>query len=119
MSAEEYLTDFANRVIEDACASVGCPMRDGETFAEWFERARAPKLGDGRDYGLMPPPTTDRQALDWLAWKALPKDWCVIDPMNREQVNTCMAADIAKRLCGREGCLLRKAPSVGSDDLMR
>lgn len=112
------MTSLTDLIIEGACFSIGLPMEGDETFAEWFERVKdAPKLGNGKDYGIMPPPTTDRQALDWLAGKALDEGWYVVDPMCREQANTCMAADIAKRLCRRDACPFRKGVPVSMDDL--
>lgn len=113
----QAMSSMSDAIIEDACASIGLPMERGETFAEWFERVRdAPKLGNGRDYGLMPQPTSDAAALDWLADKALDGGWHVVSPMCREQANTCMAVDIAKRLCTRDGCVFRRARTVAPQD---
>lgn len=112
------MSSVYDAIIEDACASIGLPMERGETFAEWFERVKsAPKPGNGRDYGLMPQPASDAAALDRLAGKALDEGRCVVGPMCREQASTCMAVDMAKRLCARDGCVFRKARPVGSKDL--
>lgn len=102
------MTSLSDSTIEGACASIGLPMAEDETFADWFERVKcASKLGNGRDYGIIPQPTTDRQALDWLADKALGPNWCVSFSAGRDQVNTCRAIDIAEKLCMRS-CPFRK-----------
>lgn len=47
-----------------------------------------------RDCGILSPPTTDREALDFLRIYLLGEDWYVVNPLGSEQVNTEMVHDI-------------------------
>lgn len=61
-------------------------------------------------YGMMPPPTADREALDELMRFFLSEDWHVVDPMNGEQATTVAVIDMEEshKCCMREGCPVRK-----------
>jgi hypothetical protein len=44
------------------------------------------------DFGIMCPPSTDKEALDALTEHFLGKDWYTANPVNSEQVNTEIVA---------------------------
>lgn len=103
------MTSYDDAVIEGACASIGHPIRKGETFGEWFERTTGrSRLGNGGDYGIMPQPTDAQTALDWLAETVLGPGWNVVSPMCGDQANTCCAIEVARKSCSRTRCPFRR-----------
>lgn len=103
------MTSYDDAVIEGACASIGHPIRKGETFGEWFERTTGrSRLGNGGDYGIMPQPTDAQTALDWLAETVLGPGWHVVSPMCGDQANTCCAVEVARKSCSRTRCPFRR-----------
>lgn len=73
------------------------------------------KLGDGKDYGIMPQPTKAQDALDWLGDKCLGPGWYYVNPVCQDQVNTVLAIAVAHRSCSRTACPFRKHEE-GFDD---
>ena len=57
-----------------------------ETITEWLY-----KQGD---YGICPPPMSDKTALEFLKNYLLDEDWYAVLPMPHEQVNTALVHDI-------------------------
>lgn len=103
------MTSYDDAVIEGACASIGHPIRKGETFGEWFERTTGrSRLGNGGDYGIMPQPTDAQAALDRLAETVLGPGWHVASPMCGDQANTCCAVEVARKSCSRTRCPFRR-----------
>lgn len=103
------MTSYDDAVIEGACASIGHPIRKGETFGEWFERTTGrSRLGNGGDYGIMPQPTDAQAALDRLAETVLGPGWHVASPMCGDQANTCCAVEVARKSCARTRCPFRR-----------
>lgn len=103
------MTSYDDAVIEGACASIGHPIRKGETFGEWFERTTGrSRLGNGGDYGIMPQPTDAQTALDRLAETVLGPGWHVVSPMCGDQANTCCAIEVARKSCSRTRCPFRR-----------
>lgn len=103
------MTSYDDAVIEGACASIGHPVRKGETFGEWFERTTGrSRLGNGGDYGIMPQPTDAQAALDRLAETVLGPGWHVASPMCGDQANTCCAVEVARKSCSRTRCPFRR-----------
>lgn len=66
-------------------------------------------LTDGKDYGLCAPPMDAQIALSELARFFLGDDWCCVNPMSQEQINTEIVAEIETRYeKNRQRCYIQK-----------
>lgn len=82
-------------------------------FTEW--------LADGRSKdseNMLPPKLSDKQALAFLREYLLASDWCVIDPISQEQVNTMLVDNILYKYSKkyRKECRLLKKKKVECDE---
>lgn len=66
-----------------------------ETAEETRERVLS--LTDNKDYGLISPPMDAQVALNELCRHLLGSNWCVVDPMSIEQVNTNIVYEIERK----------------------
>ena len=64
-------------------------------------REHLDKISKERNCGILTPPTTDREAVEFLLDYLLGEDWYVVDPLSHEQVNTQMIHAILLRYSRR------------------
>jgi hypothetical protein len=62
--------------------------------AEEFVNKQKEKYGN---FGIVYPPSTDKEALAALTEHFLGKDWCTANPVNSEQVNTEIVALVLEK----------------------
>ena len=55
------------------------------------------KLTDGKDYGMFAPPMDAQVALIELAHHLLGEDWCSVNPISQEQINTEIVYEIERK----------------------
>ena len=67
---------------------------------------------------MLPPKLSDKQALVFLREYLLGSDWCVIDPISQEQVNTMLVDNILYKYSKkyRKECRVLKKKKVECDE---
>ena len=60
---------------------------------------------EGKDYGICPPPISDREAIHILTEHLLGKDYYIVDPIGVEQCNTVIVADIISKYPEKKGVI--------------
>lgn len=63
------------------------------------------KKNEGEDYGICPPPISDRDAIHILTKHLLGEDYYVVDPLGVEQCNTVIVADIILKYPEKKGVI--------------